>query len=111
MPNYGYHLARAEGRVTESLYNLLLPVIARRRIQCVRDLPIDVFSYSGQRRLSEQVASIRSFLKSAGRPYRFVVVSDGTYSTGATELLHRIDRCVCVEQVPSPPVDTPAGFA
>jgi hypothetical protein len=110
MPNYGYHLARAEGRLTQSLYNFLLPVIARRPIQCVRDLPIDVFAYSGERRLSEQIASIRSFLKNAGRPHRFVVVSDGTHSAEATELLHRADRCVCVEQVPPPSPDAPAVF-
>lgn len=108
MPNYGYHLARAEGQLTERLYNLFLPLTARRRLECARELPIDVFSYSGQGRMSEQIASIRSFLKNAGRPNRFVVVSDGSHSTEAADLLRRVDHCVSVEQIPEPPSHIPA---
>jgi hypothetical protein len=107
MPNYGYHLARAQGRVVEFMYRSLLPHIVRRQVSCVRDVPIDVFSYSGHRQLAEQVASIRSFLSNAGRPMRFVVVSDGSHSTAEMELLRRIEPCVSVEQVPAPPTNTP----
>src|ERR1043166_6180131 len=105
MPNYGYHLARVQGRLVESAYQALLPLIANGRIKCKHELSIDVFSYSGEQRLAEQVVSIRSFRKYAGRPARFVVVSDGTYSSKASELLRSIDDCVSVEAAPDSPPD------
>jgi hypothetical protein len=111
MPNYGYHLARTQGRFVQALNELFLPLIAARKIQCARRIPIDVFSYSGQRRLAEQVVSIRSFLQNAGRPNRFVVVSDGSYSAKNIELLRRIDECVAVEQVPAPAADASPSLA
>jgi hypothetical protein len=110
MPNYGYHLARAQGRFHQGVYEFSLPLIARQRVRCHREIPIDVFSYSGQRRLAEQVASIRSFLKHAGRPGRFVVVSDGSHRAADIELLKGIDECVDVESVPPPPADAPEPF-
>jgi hypothetical protein len=111
MPNYGYHLARAQGRFVQAAYQLFLPFVAARKIQCTRNVPIDVFSYSGRRRLAEQVASIRSFLKNAGRPNRFVVVSDGSYSAEDIALLRRVDQCVSVEQVPEPPANASVSLA
>jgi hypothetical protein len=110
MPNYGYHLARAHGRFNQAVYESLLPMISRQRIRCHREIPVDVFSYSGQRRLAEQVASIRSFLKHAGRPRRFVVVSDGSHRAADIELLKGIDESIDVESVPPPPADIPARF-
>jgi hypothetical protein len=111
MPNYGYHLARAQARLVESSYRALLPLILRRRIKCKRELPIDVFSYSGQQRLAEQVVSIRSFLKYAGRPTRFVVVSDGSHSDTALELLRAVDDCVSLEVPPASPPQTAESLA
>lgn len=107
MPNFGYHFARARGRLTQALYAAFLPLIVRQRIRTGRDLPIDVFAYSGRRRLAEQVASIRSFLRYAGRPHRFVVVSDGSHDPSDVSLLKRVDGCVEVEPVPSPPPHMP----
>jgi hypothetical protein len=43
------------------------------------------------------VASIRSFLKFVGRPPRFTVVSDGTYSAKSIRLLQHLDAAVVVE--------------
>jgi hypothetical protein len=103
MPNYGYHLARVRGRFAQRAYGTLLPFIVRRQIRCPRDIALDVFSYSSDRRIAEQVVSIRSFLKYAGRPSRFVVVSDGSHSTRSIDLLRRVDDCVSIEQVPGPP--------
>src|SRR3982751_6116710 len=103
MPNWGYHFARAQGRLVESIYTALLPLIVRQSVDCKRDLGLDVFSYSGEQRLAEQVVSIRSFLKCAGRPARFVVISDGSHKSKACELLKAIDPCVSVEQAPPPP--------
>ena len=94
----------------ESLYRSLLPKIVRRPVRCLSEIPIDVFSYSSERRLAEQVASIRSFLNHAGRPRRFVVVSDGSHSRPSIDLLRSVDRCVSVEQVPPPPPNQPAKF-
>src|SRR5437764_7003973 len=98
--NYGYHFARAHARLVKGAYERFLPSIVGRKIRCARQMPVDVFAYSGERRLAEQVASIRSFLKYSGRPNRFVVVSDGTHSSASVNLLRRIDHCVSVESVP-----------
>jgi hypothetical protein len=111
MPNYGYHLARARGRLVSRMYQAFLPIILSRRIQCPRQLAIDVFSYSSETRLAEQIASIRSFLSHAGRPARFVVVSDGSHSRKSIRLLERIDPTVSVEHVPTPSADVPSNFA
>ena len=96
MPNYGYHLARAKGAATRALYRAFLPTIARRRIEPPREFPLEVFAYSGETALPEQVASIRSFLRWVGRPPRFTVVSDGTYSSRSIELLRRLNPVVSI---------------
>lgn len=96
MPNYGYHLARARGSLVRSVYSSLLPAIVRRRIEPPAALPFEVFAYSGEAALPEQIASIRSLLRHAGRPLRFTVVSDGTYTGRSIELLRRIDDSVAV---------------
>src|SRR5207237_3890143 len=80
MPNYGYHLARAKGAWFRRLYKARLGAIVHRSIPVPATLPFDVFSYSGESMLPEQVASIRSLLQFAGRPRQFTVVSDGTHS-------------------------------
>src|SRR5438309_10094366 len=80
MPNYGYHLARAKGNAARAIYRVFLPLIARRHISTRAEVPCNVVTYSGERSLPEQVASIRSFLKHVGRPRRFTIVSDGTLS-------------------------------
>jgi hypothetical protein len=94
MWNFGYHLARFRGSVAREAYRLLLPMIVRRRIDPPQTLDIDVFAYSNEAMLPEQVASIRSFLKYGGRPNRFTIVSDGTHRPRAVSLLQQIDSCV-----------------
>jgi len=96
MPNYGYHFARAEGNATRRFYRALLPSLARRRIPAGAQVPLDVFAYSGESSLPEQVASIRSFLKFAARPNRFTIVSDGTLSERAGEILLSIDPVISI---------------
>src|SRR6267143_1044219 len=96
MPNYGYHLARAKGSVARTIYRALLPSIARRRLSVGAEVPLNVFSYSGERALPEQVASIRSFLKHVGRPKRFIVVSDGTLSRRGSDILKSLDPVISV---------------
>jgi hypothetical protein len=99
MPNFGYHLARAKGNAVRSLYHASLRSVAKRRVAAPRDLPIDVYSYSGEAALPEQVASIRSFLRFAGRPQKFTVVSDGTHPRSSVALLRSLDPSVAVSEV------------
>src|SRR6266550_4773148 len=94
MWNFGYHLARVRGGVARETYRLLLPMIVRRRIDPPRMLDIDVFAYSNEAMLPEQIASIRSFLKYVGRPNNFTIVSDGTHCRRAVSLLQQIDSCI-----------------
>lgn len=98
MPNFGYHFARAYGAAVRRAYSAALPTIVRRPIPASRSLRFDVFAYSCEADLPEQVASIRSFLRFAGRPLRFVVVSDGTHSARSISLLKAIDPAVQIEQ-------------
>jgi hypothetical protein len=100
--NVPYHSARLEGKIARSLYCLALPPIVRYPARIVRELPLDVFAYSGENTLPEQVASIRSFLAHAGRPKQFTVVSDGSYTAVSIELLEKIDRCVRVQRSAPP---------
>jgi hypothetical protein len=96
MLNYGYHLARAKGNVVRTTYRALLPSIVRRPIPGGSQVPLNVFSYSGESGLPEQVASIRSFLKYVGRPKRFTIVSDGTLSARGRAILESLDPAVSV---------------
>ncbi|MEY2503931.1 MAG: hypothetical protein QOJ05_1825 [Verrucomicrobiota bacterium] len=94
MPNYGYHLARAEGRTIRALYRALLGGFYK--IEPLQSFPFEVFSYSGEAALPEQVASIRSFLRHVGQPPHFTVVSDGTYSDKSRRVLKAIHPSVSV---------------
>jgi hypothetical protein len=94
MPNYGYHLARAKGRAVRALYRTFLGTLPG--IKSTRSFPLEVFSYSGEVALPEQVASIRSFLRYVGRPPKFTVVSDGSYSARSKRLLATLDPCISV---------------
>jgi hypothetical protein len=106
--NVPYHSARLEGKIARSLYRAGLPTIVRRRVRVARELPFDVFAYSGENTLPEQVASIRSFLTYAGRPKQFVVASDGSYTSTSIELLEKIDNCVRVQRTaPNLPLRLP----
>ena len=93
-----YHLARLEGKIVRASYRARLSAIVRQPVRIARELPFEVFAYSGENNLPEQVASIRSFLVNAGRPKKFTVVSDGSYSNSSVELLQKIDNCVRVER-------------
>lgn len=104
MINYPYHLARLEGRISREIYRAALPLIAQRRITPLRKIDIDVCTYSGEQTLPEQIASIRSFLRYAGRPNRFTVISDGSYSPPSMRLIESVDQVVKVE--PATPVSS-----
>lgn len=103
MPNFGYHLARAKGAAIRALYRRFLGRLPP--IEPSRSFPLEVFAYSGEAALPEQVASIRSFLRYVGRPAHFTVVSDGTYSEQSRRLLKALDPSVTMsdasEWIPS----------
>jgi hypothetical protein len=97
MPNFGYHLARLNGSARRRLYRALLPLIVRRRLNPARSTPLEVFSYSSEAMLPEQIASIRSFLRHIGRPKSFTVVSDGSHAKCSIQLLQDVDPSVTVQ--------------
>jgi len=113
MPNFGYHLARLKGHTRRRFYRALLPMIVRGRASAQpRTLSgLEVFAYSGEATLPEQVASIRSFLQHVGRPKSFTVVSDGSHSARSIQWLRRVDPVVSVRlSVPPPSSDLPEKF-
>lgn len=90
------------------LYRIFLPLIVRRPVSARGPVAIEVFSYSGESALPEQIASIRSFLRHVGRPTRFTVVSDGSHSRRGISLLQHIDQTVSVRTaMEAPPADLP----
>ena len=99
MINFGYHLARAQAAGIRRIYGASLAALVRRKVSPCGELPFEVYSYSGEAALPEQVASIRSLLRHAGRPLKCTVVSDGTYSAQTIELLESIDPSVSVSPV------------
>jgi O-antigen/teichoic acid export membrane protein len=103
-PNFGYHVARLQGNVMRQLYRIFMPWIVRCRVEPRRKIDIDVFAYSNEAMLPEQVVSIRSFLRHVGRPRSFTVVSDGSHSPRSLRLLEHVDLSVAVRQpVPASP--------
>ena len=57
---------------------------------------LTVYTYSSERHLPEQVASLRSLLRNVGVPRAITVVSDGSHTRASTELLERIHPSVTV---------------
>src|SRR5260370_16411099 len=98
--NVPYHSARLEGKIARTLYCAALPLIVRYPAHVVRELPLDVFAYSGENTLPEQVASIRSFLAQAGRPKQFTFVSDRSYTPPTIDLFENIHPCLLATKTP-----------
>jgi hypothetical protein len=96
MWNFGYHLARARGTFIRDSYRALLPVVVQQPSKSDKQLDLDVFTYSGESTLPEQVASARSFLRFAGRPASFTIVSDGSYSAHSISILRKLDPVIHV---------------
>jgi hypothetical protein len=96
IPNFGYHFARWEGDLRRQTYRALLPKIVSRKVQPVCAVPLEVYSYSGEAMLPEQVRSIRSFLRHVGRPTSFTVITDGSHREESIALLKEIDQVIAV---------------
>ena len=112
LPNFAYHLARREGNLRRQAYCALLPAMVRSKLPALRTFPYEVYSYSGEATVPEQVRSIRSFLRYAGHPRKLTIVSDGTHSVKAIARLKSIDPAISVcpaeEYLPA---DMPHKFA
>ena len=96
LPNFSYHFALWLGNALRRSYRFLLPAILLFKATAKQSFPWEVFAYSSDAMLPEQVASIRSFLRHVGRPKSFTVVSDGSHSERSIRLLKRVDECVSV---------------
>jgi hypothetical protein len=96
LPNFSYHFALRLGNGLRRLYRAFLPMVVRFRPKPPRSFPFEVFTYSNESMLPEQVASIRSFLRHVGRPKSFTVVSDGSHSERSIRLLENVDLSVSV---------------
>jgi hypothetical protein len=111
LPNFGYHFARWKGRTLRNVYRALLPQIVQRPIKPARSLDLSVVAYSNEQMLPEQILSLRSFLRHAGRPQNFTVFSDGSHTDTSIRLLKAVDPTVSVrlagEQLPP---DLPEKF-
>jgi hypothetical protein len=94
MVNIPYHAARAQGKTIRSFYQATLAQIVRIPISQTQEIAANVFSFSCERDLPEQVASIRSFIRYVGIPNRFTVISDGSYTEASCKLLCQIHSCV-----------------
>jgi len=111
LPNFGYHLARLRGRALRSIYEALLPLIVRCRVRSARSVPLDVFAYSNEQMVPEQIRSIRSFLRHVARPKSFTIISDGSHTERSIRLLQKIDPLVSVRQSGERlPLDLPPKF-
>ncbi|HWY51881.1 MAG TPA: hypothetical protein VNW72_10410 [Chthoniobacterales bacterium] len=106
--NLAYHSARLEGKTVRFLYRAALPIIVRRKPVIPREIALEMFTYSGEDTLPEQIASIRSFLACVGRPKSVTVLSDGSHSAASIRLLERVDPSVRVcQSLPILPANLP----
>ncbi|MEO5754600.1 MAG: hypothetical protein ABIR38_07830 [Chthoniobacterales bacterium] len=111
LPNFGYHFARWEGKLRRQAYRALLPAMVQRRVEPRREVALEVYSYSSEAMLPEQVRSIRSFLRHVGRPKSFTVITDGSHPSASIELLQEIDPVVVVRPTGEHlPADLPEKF-
>ena len=94
MVNIPYHVARNQGNLIRSFYKALVPQIVKLPISQTQKIPITVYALSCERDLPEQVASLRSFIRHAGIPERFIIISDGSYTENSCNLLRQIHPCV-----------------
>ena len=106
-PNFSYHFALRLGNALRRFYRALLPIILLFKPNPSRSFPFEVFAYSSDSMLAEQVASIRSFLRHVGRPKSFTIVSDGSHSDRSIRLLKNIDRSVSVTTTQPAMADLP----
>ena len=78
------------------LYRLALEAIVDSPLTPAAERDLTVYTYSSERHVPEQVASLRSLLRNFGVPRRITVVSDGSHTSASTALLERVHPSVSV---------------
>ena len=99
IPPRGWRVSRsawAAGSAVRRAYAHRLPQVVERPVRPPAELPVEVLSFSCERDVPEQVASLRSLLGRAGRPAGMTIVSDGSHSPASRRLLARLDPRVAV---------------
>lgn len=96
MKSAHHRFAIRRATAVRSLCRRQLPVLARTVATRDHTVDLDVVSFSNHGYVPEQLMSIRSFLREAGAPASWTVVSDGTHTRGDAELLTRLNPCVRV---------------
>jgi hypothetical protein len=87
---------RHRARLVRHLYTSALSAIVDSPQSSGPDRDLRVYTFSSERHLPEQVASLRSLLRHFGVPRRIVVVSDGSHTPDSTALLERVHPRVSV---------------
>ncbi len=98
MLNFGYHFARTQAAAVRAAFSAALPYLPAPVVRNGEPLPFEVYTYSGEAALPEQIASIRSLLRHAGQPKKITIVSDGTHRPRSLELLRRLDPHLVIAQ-------------
>jgi hypothetical protein len=83
-----------EAREFRRWFSRELPRFARQPIECGPPVSLKVFSFSSQRDLPEQAASVASFFSHVGTPSRFTIISDGSHRRESIELLRALHPSV-----------------
>ncbi|MFM5887071.1 MAG: hypothetical protein ACKPFD_09940 [Dolichospermum sp.] len=96
MVNIGYHSAKFQGQIHRFFYSKAINNIVNFPVHEYKKVNIDVYAFSCERDLAIQVANIRSFIRYVGIPNKFIVISDGSYSSSSRNILRRINSCVDV---------------
>ncbi len=96
MVNIGYHSAKFQGKIHRFVYTKAINNIVNFPLTPEKKANINVYAFSCERDLAIQVANIRSFIRYVGIPNKFIVISDGSYSSSSRNILRQINGCVDV---------------
>jgi len=93
--NLPYRASRYLGQLNRWRFRRTLARL--KPVEVRRQIPLNLVFFSSDVDYLEQAASIRSFLRNAGRPQRLLIVSDGSHSERTKTLLRQLDSCVEIE--------------
>jgi hypothetical protein len=87
---YGYQVARRQAKVARWLYGTTIAAGRGPGPRVGPDLDLTLVAYSGERDATEQIASLRSFLRYVGRPASVTLGSDGTHRPATLDRIRRL---------------------
>jgi hypothetical protein len=94
-PAWSRRLA-ARAWLIRRLYVQMLDDVVDSPVDVPGPVDVDVYAFSSETHVPEQVASLRSLLRHLGAPARIVVVSDGSHTERSLSLLGRVHPTVTV---------------